>query len=524
MSEVSWLKLQLRYLGLLLFTISTCCGSEKFPVLKRDDFEHHVRRFNAMEDENVTNFVSNAESWSWLRKEIPLFECPDPEVEEMYYFRWWSFRKHLVQTPQGFVITEFLTPVKHAGAFNTISCAAGFHISEGRWLHDQSYLDDYIRFWLRGHGGKQQPHFHKFSSWFAAAVYERFLVNGDRKFAVNLLDDLVADYRTWEQERQLANGLFWQFDVRDGMEESISGSRTKKNARPTISSYMFANARAISEIAKLARQPKLAREFSDKGAKLRQLTQELLWDKDAQFFKVRLEDASFSSAREAIGFVPWMFELPETAAGILPDTSAAWAQFIDPEGFRAPFGITTAERRHPQFRSHGVGNCEWDGAVWPFATSQTLTALANLLCDHRQNVVTSRDYFDAFLTYTHSQHANGKPYIGEYLDEVTGDWINGKNGRSRYYNHSTFADLLITGVVGLRPRADDVVEVHPLLPKETWDWFCLDGVKFHGHTLTILWDKAGTRYNRGQGLSVLSEGNVIVRSDTLEPVTGQLPR
>ena len=31
------------------------------------------------------------------------------------------------------------------------------------------------------------------------------------------------------------------------------------------------------------------------------------------------------------------------------------------------------------------------------------------------------DWFDAFLTYTRSQHdAGGKPYVGEYLDEKTG--------------------------------------------------------------------------------------------------------
>ena len=54
--------------------------------------------------------------------------------------------------------------------------------------------------------------------------------------------------------------------------------------------------------------------------------------------------------------------------------------------------------------------------------------------------------------------------------DTVGAWINGKSGRSRYYNHSTFADLLITGVIGLRPRTDDVVEIFPLLPPETWDW------------------------------------------------------
>jgi len=135
----------------------------------------------------------------WLQQNISFFECPDREVEEIYYFRWWSFRKHIVQTTNGFVITEFLTPVRHAGIFNTISCAAGFHLAEGRWLRDGRYLDGYTLFWLRGNGGKPQPHFHKFSSWFAAAACDRYLVNGDTRFIAGLLDDLVADYRVWNR-------------------------------------------------------------------------------------------------------------------------------------------------------------------------------------------------------------------------------------------------------------------------------------------------------------------------------------
>lgn len=232
-----------------------------------------------------------------------------------------------------------------------------------------------MRFWSRGNDGKPQPHFHKYSSWAQAAIYERSLANGDRRFVTDLLDDLVADYRLWEVERRTASGLFWQFDVRDGMEESISGSRTQKHLRPTINSYMFGNARAIAAIARWAGKEDLAREFDPKAAELKRLTQTMLWDPAAKFFKVRLENGAVSDAREAIGFIPWCFHLPD--AGY----EEAWAQLTDPEGFRAPSGITTAERRHPRFRSHGVGTCEWDGAVWSFATSQTLVALANVLRD-----------------------------------------------------------------------------------------------------------------------------------------------
>jgi hypothetical protein len=94
--------------------------------------------------------------------------------------------------------------------------------------------------------------------------------------------------------------------------------------------------------------------------------------------------------------------------------------------------------------------------------------------------------------------------------------------RGKDYNHSSFCDLIITGLVGLRPRADDVVEVNPLVPEGEWDWFCLDQVSYHGRILTILWDKTGKKYGKGKGLRVFAEGREIAQSDTLGRVTGSL--
>jgi hypothetical protein len=186
-------------------------------------------------------------------------------------------------------------------------------------------------------------------------------------------------------------------------------------------------------------------------------------------------------------------------------------------------GITTAERRHPDFRSHGVGTCEWDGAVWPYATSQTLVGLANLLRHYEQDGLSRNDYFDALMTYARSHRLGDKPYIGEYLDVKTGAWLKPDTDRSRYYNHSTFCDLVISGLAGLVPREDHVVLVDPLLPAGTWDWFCLDGVPYHGRILTILWDRDGSKYARGDGLRVFVDGVEIAASHELTRVTGRLP-
>jgi len=498
----------------LTLAVSLQASERSLCVLKPDAFAQQVASFNAMEDENRVNLVSNADSWNWLQARIPFFECSSSEVQEIYYYRWWSLRKHLRKDEKGLqVFTEFLTKGR------TISSALGHHLAELRWLRDQEPVNEYVQHWLRGNEGKPQSHLHKYSGWLPWALHQRALVTGDMPGAVALLDDLVADHRQWEKEKLGGEGLFWQFDVWDAMEESISGSRTKKNLRPTINSYMYGSAKGIAAIARVAGRAELVSEFEAKAEKLRVLTQQRLWDPNAKFFKVVLEDSgSFADVREAIGFIPWYFNLPEPGKGF----EDAWLQLRDPQGFKAPYGITTAERRHPKFRSHGTGTCEWDGAVWPYATSQTLTALANVLRGYAQNAVTKEDYFNAFLTYVRAQRYYGLPYIGEYHDEQTGQWLKFRQERSRYYNHSTFADLLITGLVGLVPREDAVVEVNPLLPNSTWDWFCLDGVKYKGHELCILWDARGTRYGRGKGLFLFVDGRQVAHSETLGPLQAGL--
>ncbi|MGC4102895.1 MGH1-like glycoside hydrolase domain-containing protein [Ferruginibacter sp.] len=485
-------------------------------VLKQASFKHYVDRFNTMEDENIKQAVPNDSAWSWMQKNIPLFECPQKNFEELFYYRWWTLRKHIKQTEQGFAFTEFLVQRTYADKYNLISSALGHHIYEARWLHDQKYLDDNLHIWFRGNEGKAMKKLRAYSGWNEDAVYNRYLVNADKKFITDLIPDLEADYAGWEQEKKSANGLFWQYDVRDAMEETISGGRKEKNPRPSINGYMYGNAKAIATIEKLAEKNDAAKLYNDKADSIKQLVQDKLWNSGHNFFEVRKEQGdTLANVREEIGFIPWYFNMPDSSFNV------AWRNLTDIKTFCAPYGITTADRSHPLFRTHGCCKCEWDGAVWPFATAQTLTAMANLINNSPQKYVSSKDYFDQLETLVKSQYVNGKPYIGEYLDEKTGVWLKGEE-RSRYYNHSTFNDLIITGLVGLRPRADDVIEVNPLLPANKWDWFCLDNVLYHGKLITIIWDKNGTKYKKGKGLSVWANGKKVASDAKLKKITGKL--
>jgi hypothetical protein len=175
--------------------------------------------------------------------------------------------------------------------------------------------------------------------------------------------------------------------------------------------------------------------------------------------------------------------------------------------------------------------------MWGFSTTQTLIAMANLLNQQQQPYVDQRDYLQMFSTYVASHRLrlpNGKtiPWVDEAMDAETGEWIT-RNllierqspliGRGAYYDHSGFSDPLITGLIGVRPRSDNLLVVHPLLPAGAWSYFALDGLPYHGHMLTIFYDATGHRYHRGKGLTILVDGRQVASRENLAEVRVLLP-
>lgn len=486
--------------------------------LHADDYKHHVDYFNQMEDENIVQAIANSEAWDWMQQNVPLFECSQLQMEQLYYYRWWTLRKHIEQTPVGYAMTEFLVERSYADQWKLIASAVGHHIHESRWIRNPRYLDEIVQTWYRGNEGGPMKKLSNYSSWIAQSLWSRYEVDQRRDWLVGLLPSLEAEYRHWYTTHRRENGLYWQADVQDAMEETISGGRRKQYMRPSINSYMYGNARAIAQVERLAGRNEDAARYDRQADSLRSLAHQWLWNEQHQFFETHRMDSS-ANVREAIGFLPWYTHLALDE----PKYAAAWLQAADPQGFSAPYGQTTAERRHPQFRTHGVGKCEWDGAVWPFATSQTLTALANFANDYPRSSQLSLPldslFFAEMQKYMQSQSMRGKPYIGEYLDETTGYWLKGDQERSRYYNHSTFCDLVITGLCGLRPSAGNELVVNPLIPADAWTYFCLDNVSYHGRNLCIVYDRDGSRYHAGRGLRVYVDGRLAGQRNDLGKLT-----
>jgi hypothetical protein len=478
----------------------------------------------------------------WFLKSIPFFECPDADLTTTYYYRWELVTKHLTYgSPNtGYTFTEFIDRPFWSGTYGAISCPAGHQLYEVRWLRDPRYASDYARYWFRTPGAEPR----RYSTWLADAVRAVLQVHPDERLIKELLPDLVRNYREWEiRHFGESVGLFWQTGHDDGMEININSRQTRDTVRgapgfrPTLNSYLYADALAIAAFASRQGDAKTARLFAQKAAALKANLQKKLWDPKRQFFLHMARDnekqgdhvvkalsltyqtgkfAGSKHGREEIGYVPWQFNLPDSGY------ESAWKFLMDRDYFLSEFGPTTVERHDPQFLTSKTC-CVWSGNSWPYATTQTLKSMANLLHHYKQEAVSRADYLQLLRTYARTHRKAGKPYIAEACHPDTGSWEgHDAFNHSEHYFHSGYVDLIITGLVGLITRDDDTLEVRPLAPA-TWDYFALDELPYRGHSIAVVWDRLGTRYGLGNGLHLLVDGKKQATSPRLERLSVTLP-
>ncbi len=480
----------------------------------------------------------------WYEGNIPFFESADPRIDAVYYYRWALFRAHQRDLgAEGYISTEFLDDVPwQRHPYASLNDATGFHLGEGRWLADRRYAGDIIDFMYRNGGNDRH-----FTDYMADSVYGRFLVDGDRTAALAHLPVMRQIYRLWDDKFDFDKGLYFVEPLLDATEYTVSsidasggkdGFRGGDAFRPSINSYMFANARALSKLAEMAGDMAMASEYADRAETLRVRTLNALWSGKLAHFIDRHQLGNQHvrywqsiRTRELVGYVPWAFDLPPNEARY----AEAWKHLTAPDGFAGKHGLRTVEPSYEhymrQYRYLGSApECQWNGPVWPYQTTQALLAMGNLLDHYDQSAVTRSDYMRLLRQYAelHYQGAGKDERLDleEDYHPDTGKPIVGLD-RSHHYFHSGYVDLVMTGLVGIRPRADDVLEVNPLIPEkgsQSLAWFRMQDVPYHGHRIAVTWDADGRRYGRGKGLGIEVDGRRVAQRPTLGRLTIDLPR
>jgi hypothetical protein len=84
-------------------------------------------------------------------------------------------------------------------------------------------------------------------------------------------------------------------------------------------------------------------------------------------------------------------------------------------------------------------------------------------------------------------------------------WRKDKGGyeRGKDYNHSAFCDLVIRGICGLNIGEHEKIELNPLIPENSLNYFYISNLPYKNREIDIVYDATGERYNKGKGLIVV---------------------
>ena len=100
-------------------------------------------------------------------------------------------------------------------------------------------------------------------------------------------------------------------------------------------------------------------------------------------------------------------------------------------------------------------------------------------------------------------------WIDENMDPFTGEWTARKilkerspgsdYERGKDYNHSSFCDLVLSGLLGIEGR-DGRITADPIIPAD-WEYFCVTNLT--EKDIAVVYDRTGERYGLGAGLHIL---------------------
>ncbi|KAF2971887.1 hypothetical protein GQX73_g1728 [Xylaria multiplex] len=469
----------------------------------------------------------------WYQDRIPFFETSDTNITEVYYYRWNVFRAHQRDLgAQGYITTEFIDDVSwqfFPSAF--LDDATQFHFNEARWCRDRRFRLDHANFIYSADFDVRH-----FSENMAAAVYDAYLVDGVQSDITALLDGMIKVYDAWQHDHfDTSKQLYFIEPLLDATEYTISsidascgvdGFTGGDGFRPSINAYQYGNAIAIANIAALAGRSDIQDDYRTRAELLKTNVQNHLWNSTYQHFIDRYYANTscatywdFIRGRELVGYLPWLHNLPDD----VPEYAQAWAHLTNSNKFAGTFGLRTTEPTYEYYMAQyrydagtGLRECQWNGPTWPYQTSQVLSALANVFDQYpktvAEGIITARDYMNIlsqYASYHYNKNRGGYLNIEEDYDASNGAPIVGLD-RSSHYFHSSFVDLVISGLVGIRPSAEDILDINPL--GVNLDYFRLEGVIYHGNEIAVQWDVDGSRYGT-QGL-VIEVGNATVATSS----------
>lgn len=481
-------------------------------------YSEYFRKFNANDEEDVVQYISNEKAEEFLLKNAPRLYCPDSTIEETFAFRTWTMRKHIKKTDVGFLLTVFLPDVPWAAKYNTINAPLTHHLNEFRWLKNADDFLDYINFFINGDRSVNGAFVYHTPA--LTAMYQYCIVTANEEFLRNNAEAFERYFQEWELRHGTPNGLYWSQDNYEGTEFSIGGTTSDKvvlkGFRPLFNSCMYGDALSLSKIYAMVGNVEKSELYAKKAENIKRAVNEKLWD--GTFFKaihpyhqdfnkeITYKDIPEEcNARELMGYIPWAYNVVDAGR------ESVFALLKDSTVFKGKTGFTTADMSNKRFLFYTQPSCTWNGHVWPYATSYVINASIELLKHYKQNVISDKDLYDFIKQYAkmHYVSENGKirNFIDESMEPFEFRWYTRERlkeekvyNRGKDYNHSTFIDLVLRGLCGVVTESDNVTVVPRV--KGIWKWFKIENLSYRKQSYTVYYDEDGCIFNKGTGVII----------------------
>ena len=422
---------------------------------------------------------------------------------------------------------------------NVISFGAGHQIRELRWLRDPLYVRDYISTWCENQreDGIFPSHIPaagplpegQYADWITAAAWDAHCVHPDADTLRAWTPALMRNIDGWMARYDADNdglllvdshwwtGMEWQpsFFYFNGWDKDRQGQHLE---RVDLTSYVYGGARNLGRMLEEIGDTDGAQRYTALAKKIRDALVRRMWDVGTgYFYPVDPDTHEKALVKEVAGIYPYYFEMFDPVEE--KRFTRTWSALTDPAELWTEWPVATASRQCPAYsqdtRFHGkeVGGCMWNGPTWPHANSFVLAAMGHVLRRYDPPPIRLAHFQKLLVSYTMAQFRGQDmqfPWTGEFYNGDTGEWRT----EERDYNHSTFIDIVVTELAGLRPRADQVLEIHPLIDAHT-PGFILDGIRYRGHDITIAWSRweAPTPGPDGRkGFRIYANGKLLYHS------------
>ncbi|NUM55025.1 MAG: hypothetical protein HUU46_15365 [Candidatus Hydrogenedentes bacterium] len=475
---------------------------------------------------------------AWNLANVPAFSSPDEALSKQYWHRATSIlRKNLFKVGEGRLADWGVAEGRWTASWysNIISYGAGHQIRETRWLRDPQYVNGIISTWCAN--AKENGVFPnyirpneigdgQYTDWITSTVWDAYCVHPDAKRLKLWADALKKNVDGWLATYDTDNdglltvdshwwtGMEWQpsfFYFKDFDKDK----QDQHLERVDLTAYVHGNARNLARILDAVGDKEGAKKYEDIAAKIRGAVERVMWDGASSFFySVEPVTGEKAMVKEVIGVYPFYFSMFDADAG--KPYLAAWNSILDPEEFWTAWPVASATKKcraysqDVNFNGKRVGGCMWNGPTWPHANSIVLSAMAAALREFPESPLSADRMYELFKSFTMAQFKDkdtNYPWTGEYYNGNTAEWRTDQ----RDYNHSTYIDILIADIAGLRPRNDDVLEVHPLISAQMPP-FVIDGIRYRDHDISMLWlpnESGETQPDNLKGFRIYVDGKLV---------------